>query len=335
MKPDPLPSATQTPEEFRNVRPEILGDSPTSYSAKNEARDSFEYAVSDTNIPTMEALQWGRKSDAIQDIFTILPLFVAVLLALMAIASNSIWVFLITGSAVSFAAAGTSFFWRYSVRDARVYADRLRELIIQEDLARKDQETQTLLETRDTLRTGFTSIGSDEGIRELERMVNEFDQLQDALSRWPKSSIVSAGHIPTLAEKTYREGLNVLSSVLELLMSIEVSDKKGLEIDVKALEGDIQVLQADETQSIRLELRVARLAELEGRLEILSRQEIRAEEFLLRSSLIEGALNRARIELASLRVDSSQGSVNAVSEELQKTIDRAREVLEEMRELGF
>ena len=166
-------------------------------------------------------------------------------------------------------------------------------------------------------------------------MAMEFDQLQGAVARWPESSVVSIGHIPALAEETYVEGLNVLSSVLELLISIEASDKSGLENDLLVMESELQTLLKDGTQPIRIELRTARLADLRERLGLLSRQEIRAEEFLLKSSLIEGALNRTRIELTSLRVDSSQGSVSAVSEELQKTIDQAREVLDEMRQLGF
>ena len=118
-------------------------------------------------------------------------------------------------------------------------------------------------------------------------------------------------------------------------MSIDTSDKKGLEIEVEALETDMQILKEDETQSERFEIRMARLSEFKGRLELLNRQEIRAEEFLLKSSLIEGALHRIRIEAASLRVDSSDGSVSAVIEALQNTINQAREVLEEMRDLGF
>ncbi len=276
-----------------------------------------------------------RISDAVQDPFTVIPLFIAILLSLMATTFISVRHPLLAGAAFSLAAAATSFFWRYSGRYAREHADRILELKNQEYLARKDLERETHLRTRETLRTGFTSIGSDEGIRALDRLVNEFDLLQEAISRWPESSIISIGQIPVLAEETYREGLNVLNSVLELLLSIDPSTKKGLEMDVEALESDIQALKRDGTQSSLLEIRTARRTELKERLELLSRQELRAEEFLLRSSLIEGALNRTRIEVASLRVDSSKGSVTAVSEALRNTIDQAREVLEQMRELGF
>ena len=279
--------------------------------------------------------RWVRTSDALQDPITVVPMFGAILLTLVAITFNAFRDPLLIAAAIAFVASASSFYWRFSVRFTREHADGLQDLNIQEELAGKGPERKKHLETLEAPKTGFTSIGFDEGIRELDRMSNEFDQLQDAVSRWPKSSIVSIGHIPALAEATYEEGLNVLSSALELLISIDASERKCLEIDAKALESDIQALQEDETQSVRLELRVSRLAELKARLGLLSRQEIRAEEFLLRSSLIEGALNRTRIELASLRVDSSDGSVDAVSDVLQKTIDQAREVLEEMRELGF
>ena len=94
-------------------------------------------------------------------------------------------------------------------------------------------------------------------------------------------------------------------------------------------------MNLDGSQTARLEIRIARLAELRERFDRLEKQELRAKEFLLRAGLIEGSLNRTRIKLASLRVDSAERGVSEVSEALQRTIDQARKVLGEMRKLGY
>ena len=127
----------------------------------------------------------------------------------------------------------------------------------------------------------------------------------------------------------------MLHSVLYLLQIVDTSGKRELEVEVETLERDISSLKEDDTKTELLKIRVARLSARNKRLELLSSQELRAEEFLLRSSLIEDSLHRTRFELASLRVDNSKGSVNAVGEALQKTIDQARKVMKEMRDLGF
>ena len=211
----------------------------------------------------------------------------------------------------------------------------MQELIDRQERARRAQERRALRELRDTLRTGFTSIRSAEGVRALNRLVNEYEQLQAVVRGWPEPNLVPIGQIPILIGQTYREGLDMLYGVLYRLQIVDTSDKKGLEIEVEALEKDIQSLKEDETQTERLKIRMDMLSSPREKLERLSDLELRAEEFLLRSSLIEGSLNKTRIELASLRVDGSKGSVSAVVEALQRTIDQARKVMEEMRDLGF
>ena len=106
-------------------------------------------------------------------------------------------------------------------------------------------------------------------------------------------------------------------------------------MQLTALEREIQELTEDDLQMERLEIRKKMLSSQRERLVLLNRQELRAEEFLYRSNLSETDLHRTRIELASLRADSSDAGVGAVSESLRRTIDQAREVLDEMRELGF
>ena len=109
----------------------------------------------------------------------------------------------------------------------------------------------------------------------------------------------------------------------------EPKDRSG-----QAGEGDPR-LGSDDTQAERLRIREDTLSAVEERLDLVDQQELRAEKFIYRSRLSEDALAKTRIELAALKAGSSETAVTVVSEALQKTIDQAKEVQEELRRLGF
>jgi len=85
-------------------------------------------------------------------------------------------------------------------------------------------------------------------------------------------------------------------------------------------------LTDDENQADRLKIKRAMLSEYRERLERLNVQELRAEEYLLKSSLIEGSLNRTRMELAALKADSPESGNKKISDALEATIEKARNV---------
>ena len=153
--------------------------------------------------------------------------------------------------------------------------------------------------------------------------------------RWPEASLVALGQIPALAEETYRQGLNVLTGVLELLLAVHPSDQSDLEMRISALEREIQELMENDSQAELLDIRKKTLSMQREQLELLGRQDLRAEELLFRSNLSEAALLRTRVELAALTAGSSEIGVSAVVETLRNTIQQAKEVQEELRRLGY
>lgn len=185
------------------------------------------------------------------------------------------------------------------------------------------------------MRAGFTEKGLAEGVKVVDRLVTEFEQSEQLTRTWPQSSLVSISQIRALTEQTFQQGLNVLNSLLYLLPTADSSDREGLATDIQALEQEMENLKENGTDAAWLEIRNSRLSALRRQLELMSGQDLQAEEVLLKANLIEGALSRTRIELAALRAESAEGSQNAVSEALQRTIDQAKEVLDEMRTLGF
>ena len=77
------------------------------------------------------------------------------------------------------------------------------------------------------------------------------------------------------------------------------------------------------------------MASHKERLDMIKQQELRVDKLLYQCDRCEASLHRTRIELASLKTESSETSVSAVTETLQRTINQAKEVQEELKRLGF
>ena len=274
-------------------------------------------------------------SDAAQHPTTIVPGFVAALslMGMVVLPELLVWEMILLIAAGATAAG--SFGWRYWIKYSKEYARRVQELMDLQDGERRAAEKSELEDLRETLRSGFSTVGSSDGIKALDRLVGERHQLNALLQRSTESERTFVAQIPSLAEETYRQGLNVLANVLELLLATSSSDRRGLKAEVANLEREIQELRSDDAQSGRLRIREDTLLSVKERLDLVNQQDLRAEEFIYRSRLSEDALAKTRIELAALKAGSSETGVTAVREALQKTIDQAKEVQEELRRLGF
>lgn len=124
-------------------------------------------------------------SEALQYYSTIIPTFIAaVALVLLIWPSLRIsTVALIIVAVASGGIATVSFIWRYFVRYNEEYATRLQQFFAHQDLERKVRELRALEQTRNTLTEGFLGIRSAEGLEVLDRLANEFEQLQTVLIR--------------------------------------------------------------------------------------------------------------------------------------------------------
>ena len=277
---------------------------------------------------SMAAVNRQLASDALQYPTTIVPAFFAALALIAALALPGSG-FAIGVFVASSATAAASFLWRYLSRRNEEYSRWRRQVIELQDRQRRELD-----QLRETLRRGFSSIRSTAGQVALRHLVAEHELLKALISRRGGADHVFGAQIPALAEETYRQGLYVLESVLELLLAIDSSNKRALEAEVAKLEKEITSLRAEGSQSERIR-RETSLSSCNDRLELMARQELKVEDFLLRADLSHAALQKTRIELAALKADGSNVGVIAVSETLQRTIDQAKEVQEELRRLGY
>ncbi len=235
----------------------------------------------------------------------------------------------------SLIAAACSFFWIYSIRHDLEYAK-----IVQGIMALQGQETgeagqAEIKKIRETLQAGFSGIEFGAGLKALSDLHHEYNQLQIVMKRQDGTLSMSVSHIPGLAEETYREGLNVLENGVQLSLAIRTLNKGMLEKEIVEIDKELEILRKDKGQESRVNLREEMVASHRERLEMINQQQLRADELLFQCDRCEASLSRTRIELASLQAGNSETSVSAVTESLQRTIDRAKEVQEELKRLGF
>jgi hypothetical protein len=204
-----------------------------------------------------------------------------------------------------------------------------------QEQAEREKEQAEIEQLLEATQSGFQKINSVEGIKAVKELIYEYEQLQHVFEHKKEKDSLGVAHIPALAEETYRQGLSVLEDALEVGLAIHSSDKKNLEEAVKKLEKEIELLGRDETQAAKLEIKQATMSSHKERLDMIKQEQLRVDKLLYQCDRCEASLHRTRMELASLKVSSSETSVSAVTETLQKTINQAKEVQEELKKLGY
>jgi hypothetical protein len=197
-------------------------------------------------------------------------------------------------------------------------------------------EEDDLRELRETLRSGFSSVGSPAGKKTLEGLSDQYEQLQTALHQQRASDPLSISVIPALAAETYRRGLGVLSDTLDLMNVIRTPGRTKLESEVVDVEDEIELLREQGGgQEERLRLKQERLESLRDRLSTLDKHELCADQLLYQAQRCEASLHNTRIQLATIRAGSTKTNVDSVVKALQERIDQVKEVQEEFNKLGY
>jgi serine/threonine-protein kinase len=324
----PSPSATSQPEE--TVRPSVTDDGaaqaqhiPTGQSS-GRAPDDYKD----------RGILFRAAAEAVQHVVILVPIGIAALalgyqIILAPEAGGDGWAQAIAGGAAVVALAATGLILPGKYREV---ADASDASHWRERDARLNQELEKLDES---LRVGFAGAESSEGARVLERLSGEFHQLAPSFDREPGNSLTTA-QIPGLARETYRRGLSVLVDALELTTTASTPGAERLSLEIKSLEREIAELQRQGGQAQRLAIRTQALNSHRERLRMLEDLQVHIDQLFYQAQQCEAALHRTRISLAALRVGGDSGaSVESVTRALQRTIEQARTVQEEVRRSGY
>lgn len=228
-----------------------------------------------------------------------------------------------------------SFIWQYVANFDKAYERMARVLHAQQQGASQQDEEAALILRRATLTTGFKETRVAEGHYVLRDLDFEYEHLKALIARHREADPLALSYLPALVDETYRQGLSVLEDAVELARATSSPKDQRLDAEIKELEARIGSASGVDDEMRRVRLWQESVAALRHRQEVISKERLRLEELLQHASRCETALNETRVELAALKADSWTVSVNAVLETLQKTIDQAKAVQEEMRTLGY
>lgn len=279
------------------------------------------------------AIKKRMRFDAMKHPATIVPFVLFSVFIIIGIIGLSPWA-IIVGVVFGIISVG-AFFWRYSIRYNEEYTRRVQEVVERHEREVGERGVTELQRLREDIQTGFSRVNSVEGLKALQELVYEYEQLQPVLDRGRLTDPLAVAHIPALAEDTYRQGLGVLAGCLGLMQETRSPNNEQLAAELGEIERQIESMRGDETQAEQLKILEATAASHRARLDLVKQQQVRVDGLLQQSDSCEASLHRTRIELAALRADNVETSVAAVSDALTRTINHAKEVQEELKRLGL
>ena len=306
----------------------MRGNRRSSRRGRNDLRDSAIASLSE------ESIKRDVRRAAFKHPATVVLIILAVLFFIIMLASGFHLVAIILLIISAFASVGF-FFWLYYLQFDREYARRTQELLELQDQEAGQRGQTDLQRLKDGIQTGFSRVNSADGLKALQELVYEYEQMQPVLDRGRETDPLAVAHIPALAEETYRQGLGVLAGCLDLMREIHSPNNRKLEAEVADLESQIGAMEKDDAQTERLSILKATVASHKERLGLVQQQSLRVDGLLHQSDSCEASLHRTRIELAALKADNVDARVSAVTNALQSTINQAKEVQDELKRLGY
>ena len=288
--------------------------------------------------PSESAIKRRLLFDAVQHPATLLPLGVFTisgiyLLLLSPVFGGELWS--ITLLAVSGTVATATCGWRYVSHYAEDYPTRVRALMDSRDRELAQLEEAEAAQLREDLQGGFSGIDAADGLKALNDLARQYDQLRPTISRQSDSDPISISRVSALAVETYRRGLGVLADVLELMHAAGGASRERLVGEIAQIERQVEAMKGAETQPDWTRVSEDRLASRKQRLDLVDQLQLRVDQLLFQAERCEGSLHRTRIEVAAIRTGRSETSVDSVIQALQATINQVKEVQIELKRLGY
>ncbi len=221
-----------------------------------------------------------------------------------------------------------SFVWRYVFNYNKAYEAKSLEI-------QRQQEEMELERLRARLIEGFTETRLVDGHHALRDLENEFKELQTLIARHGETDSLTLSYLAPLVDETFHQGLSVLDDALELARATSPQHDKQLESEVKTLEDRIRQAREQKGEAERIKLWQEQIDTNRRQLYMVAKERLRLEGLLQQARKCKTALHDTRVQVASLKAETGTVSMNAVLETLQRTIDQARAVQDEMRKLGY
>jgi len=329
--------------EFSALAPGVLFLGATGYTALvvTLSWPAPENSLPDPQPPEADladTIKQKLRSKAIRHPATLLPLAVAAVsvsyLALLEPAIGGGLIVRMTGVIGLLTGAGC-ILWHNLVNRRQRYSGMSRWLTDVSVEAKAEAEKKVLVRLRGVLEEGFPQVGSELGIKALRGLDDEYFKLGLALDSQGRAASVSLAAVPSLARETYHRGLSVLGDVLELMRALDGPTREQFGAEITDLEFEIGSLGSDDGDRTRTLILEDTLASKRQRMVMQEQLRLRADQLLYLANRCEATLNLTRIQVAGIRAGGLESGVDPVVGALEETVRRAKEVQDELQQLGY
>ena len=288
--------------------------------------------------PEDSTVKQRPRSKAIRHPATLLPLAVAAVsvsyLALLEPAIGGGLIMRTTGALGLLTGAG-AILWHNLVDRRQRYSGVASWPTNESAEAKAEAEKEALVRLRRTLEEGFPQVESEPGIKALRGLDNEYFKLGLALDSQGRATSVSLAAVPSLARETYHRGLSVLGDVLELMRALDGPTREQFEAEITNLEFEIGSLGSDDGERPRILILEDTVASKRQMMVMQEHLRLRADQLLYLANRCEATLNLTRIQIAGIRAGGLESGVDPVVDALEETVRRAKEVQDELQQLGY
>ena len=274
-------------------------------------------------------------ADAMQYPPALLPLAISgisvvYLLLLSPVLGNGLWavIALVTGILT----AVIAFIRRFLFLSSEEFPRRIMEIKDRREREQAQKEEARIRKQRLELESGFSTMNYTDGISALANLTEEYDQLQHVLISTGETDPVSVALFSSQVLDTYKQGMSALKDAMELRKTIHPNDTR-LSMELELFKKQIEKLEQNSGNEERIELRKKMVSSHMQRLELLDRLQLRVDTLIYQAGLCEAALNSTRIELSSLKTQSSEYNIGLLMDSLQGTIQDVKEAREEIRRI--
>ena len=329
--------------EFSALAPGVLFLGATGYTALVV---TLSWPAPESSLPDHQrpeaylvdsTIKQRLRSKAIRHPATLLPLAVAAVsvsyLALLEPAIGGGLIMRTTG-AIGLVIGAGCILWHSLVNQRQRYSGMVRRITDASVEAKAEAEKEALVRLRRTLEEGFPQVGSELGIKALAGLDDEYFKLGLALNSQGRATSVSLAAVPSLARETYHRGLSVLGDVLELMRAVDGPTREQFEAEITDLEFEIGSLGSDDGERTRTLILEDTLASKRQRMVMQEQLRLRADQLLHLANRCQATLNLTRIQVAGIRAGGLESGVDPVVDALEETVRRAKEVQDELQQLG-
>lgn len=276
--------------------------------------------------------------DAMEYPLTLLPFAAAVLCALYLFFFSPFiggGTYALFGVAASIGIGILSFGWRWLIAGKSYFSQKTKEIMAFKETAAQEQQNYELDMMNVRLERDLHAINSQDGLKALTELQREYRLLIDALRNHGESDFVSMKQIRNLAVNIYKQGLAILANAAEVIKAINLSDIQSLTEEIATIEKDVAVLKKSSPDNPRIKIKEDMLVSHKERLSKMQEQQLCAERLLAQADACEAALCQTRLDVGRLSIEKSEDKGREVIIRLQRAIDLAMQVQDELKKEGI